>query len=139
MHDEMIPIRCREGRLTAKVLRQAGARWVRAFDNMASSPYGSAAERERVTTFVAHYRSLDSQADRARGLFEFESASRMGSKANAHDARVRMLELFGNDALSWTIEKIERKPHKESQADGHLEMDFRAPVKKKRKSKREYW
>lgn len=92
-----------------------------------------------MTTFIAHYRSLDSQTDRARGLFEFESASRMGSKANAHDARIRMLELFGNDALAWTIEKIERKPSKGPQTDGQLALDFRAPVKKKRKRTREYW
>ena len=91
-----------------------------------------------MTTFIAHYKSLDSQADRARGLFEFQSASRLGSKGNAHDARIRMLELFGNDALSWTIEKIERKPAKETQSNGQLELDFRAPVKK-RKRKREYW
>lgn len=96
-------------------------------------------ERQCVATFIAHYKSLDSQADRALGLFEFESSARMGSKANAHDARIRMLELFGNDALAWTIEKIERKPSKGPQADGQLELDFRAPVKKKRKRAREYW
>ncbi len=91
-----------------------------------------------MTTFIAHYKSLDSQADRARGLFEFESSSRMGSKGNTQDARIRMLELFGNDALAWSIERIERKPTKEAQTDGQLELDFRAPVKK-RKRKREYW
>lgn len=95
-------------------------------------------EGKRLTTFIAHYKSLDSQADRARGLFEFESSSRMGSKGNAQDARIRMLELFGNDALAWSIEKIERKPAKETQSNGQLELDFRAPVKK-RKRKREYW
>ena len=89
-------------------------------------------EGKRLTTFIAHYKSLDSQADRARGLFEFESSSRMGSKGNAQ------LELFGNDALAWSIEKIERKPAKETQSNGQLELDFRAPVKK-RKRKREYW
>lgn len=111
----------------------------RAFANMAGASQGSAAERQCVTTFIAHYKSLDSQADRARGLFEFQSASRLGSKGNAHDARIRMLELFGNAALSWTIEKIERKPSKGPQADGQLELDFRAPAKKKRKRAREYW
>lgn len=110
-----------------------------AFANMACDLVAADAERRCVTTFIAHYKSLDSQSDRARGLFEFESEARLGSKGNAHDARIRLLELFGNDALSWTIEKIERKPAKDPQADGQLELDFRAPAKKKRKRKREYW
>ena len=86
-------------------------------------------------TFVAHYRSLNASSERAKGLFEFESSSRLGSKANASDARMKMLELFGNDALSWTIEKIEHAPAKKqgSQSDGQLELDFRDPVKKRRR------
>ena len=89
--------------------------------------------------FIAHYRSPDASADRALGSFEFESGSRLGSKANSHDARVRMLELFGNDALGWTIDKIEHRkmnPDK-SVLDGQLEMDFRdAPEIRQRKRKR---
>lgn len=86
-------------------------------------------------TFIAHYRSLNSSTARAKGLFEFESESRLGSKANASDARFKMLELFGNDALSWTIEEIKHKPASKSgnQADGQLELDFRDPVKKTKK------
>ncbi len=91
-----------------------------------------------MTTFVAHYRSIDSQAARTRGLFEFESSARLGSKACGQDARIHMLELFGTEALSWSIDKIERKPSTRSEADGQLELDFRAPVKKKRKRKRDY-
>lgn len=91
-----------------------------------------------MTTYIAHYRSLDSQAARARGLFEFESNARLGSKTCNHDARVHMLELFGTEALAWSIDKIERKPSTTSVSDGQLELDFRAPVKKKRKRKREY-
>ena len=53
-------------------------------------------------TYLAHYRSPNASADRARGLFEFESDARAGTKANLHDARVRMLELFGKDAVSWS-------------------------------------
>lgn len=90
-------------------------------------------------TYVAHYRTLDSAADHMTGLFEFESGSRLGTKANAHDARVNMLELFGKQALSWTIYEIERKGPKAVQADGQLELDFRAPKKGKRKKDREYW
>lgn len=92
--------------------------------------------------FVAHYRSPASSSERARGLFEFESSARLGSKANAHDARVRMLELYGADALSWSIESIEHKRQGRSQdaSDGQLELDFREPVadapRKRRRSTR---
>ena len=93
-----------------------------------------------MTVFLAHYRSPDGSAPRAKGLFEFESGARLGSKMNMHDARVRMLELYGNEALSWNIEKIERKKQAEGHQDGQLELDFRDPVKqRKRKPKREYW
>ena len=88
--------------------------------------------------FTAHYRSLDSQSERARGSFEFESGSRLGSKANSHDARVRMLELFGNDALSWNIDRIERTDSASAKAvsDGQLEMDFREPAEQKPRKRR---
>lgn len=92
-----------------------------------------------MTAFIAHYKSPDASSNRAKGLFEFESSARSGSKANMHDARVRMLELFGNDALGWSIEKIEKKTASTQQQDGQLELDFRKPLKRKRKKKREYW
>lgn len=92
-----------------------------------------------MTAFLAHYKSPDASANRAKGLFEFESAGRLGSKQNAHDARIRMLELFGNDALGWTIEKVEKKKASKQEQDGQLELDFRNPVKKGRKKKKEYW
>lgn len=50
-----------------------------------------------------------------------------------------MLEMFGNDALGWSIEKIEKKTSKSLDQDGQLELDFRKPIGKKRKKKREYW
>lgn len=82
--------------------------------------------------FVAHYRSPNASGERARGLFEFESPSRLGSKANAYDARVKMLELYGADALAWSITEIEHKRAGRAQdaADGQLELDFREPVPK---------
>lgn len=89
--------------------------------------------------YIANYRSLDSDAEHVTGMFEFESESRLGTKANAHDARVCMLEMFGKQALSWTIFKVERKSGKSKVADGQLELDFRAPKVKKRKKNREYW
>lgn len=91
-------------------------------------------------TYLAHYRSPNASAERARGLFEFESDARAGTKANLHDARVRMLELFGKDAVGWSIDKVERKTARAENADGQLELDFREPKpERKRKYKKEYW
>ncbi len=92
-----------------------------------------------MATFTAHYISPNASDNRARGLFEFESAARLGSKANAHDARLHMLEMFGNAALSWEIVKIEHKRASKDHTDGQMQLDFRDPVKHKRKTKREYW
>ena len=64
--------------------------------------------REFMATYIAHYQSPKGSYERERGLFEFESDARAGTKANAHDARMKMLELFGASAVSWTIEKVER-------------------------------
>ena len=92
--------------------------------------------------FIAHYRSPDGSSQRAKGMFEFTSSSRIGSKANMHDVRVHMLELFGNEALAWTIDSIERKSTggKADHADGQLELDFRDPAthpeRKRRRSVR---
>ncbi len=49
-----------------------------------------------------------------------------------------MLERFGNDAISWQIVKIEKKKARKSVIDGQLELDFRGPAPKKRKSRRKY-
>lgn len=93
-----------------------------------------------MATFFAHYRSPNASGARAKGMFEFVSESRLGSKSNAHDARVRMLELYGNEALSWTITDIERKKVSRGdtpQADGQMELDFRAPVDKPVRKRRQ--
>lgn len=92
-----------------------------------------------LSVFIAHYKSPDASSNRAKGLFEFDSSARLGSKGNMYDARIRMLEMFGNDALGWSIEKIEKKTSKSLDQDGQLELDFRKPIGKKRKKKREYW
>lgn len=91
-----------------------------------------------MSLFVAKYRSPNASGERSRGLFEFESDARLGSKANAHDARVKMLELYGNDALAWTIEDIRHKSKKPAaaQADGQMELDFREPLKEAPKRRR---
>lgn len=72
------------------------------------------------------------------GLFEFQSDARLGSKANAHDARIKMLELYGNDALGWQIEKVERKASAATKgiSDGQMELDFREPVQKPGKARK---
>ena len=44
--------------------------------------------RESMATYIAHYQSPKGSYDRERGLFEFESDARAGTKANAHDARM---------------------------------------------------
>lgn len=41
-------------------------------------------------------------------VIEFESEHRAGSKLNLQDARYKMLELHGSEALSWNIKDIEK-------------------------------
>lgn len=101
--------------------------------------------REFMATYIAHYQSPKGSYERERGLFEFESDARAGTKANAHDARMRMLELFGASAVSWTIEKVERAgaapaEKREKTTDGQLALDFRPPKpERKRKHSKGYW
>lgn len=96
-------------------------------------------------TYVAHYQSPKGSHERERGLFEFESDARAGTKANVHDARLKMLELFGAGAVSWTIEKVERRDaapaeKQEKTTDGQLALDFRPPKpERKRKHSKGYW
>ncbi len=91
-----------------------------------------------MSTYVAHYKSLDADSKRACGLFQFESDAKINSKQNTHDARLAMLENFGNDALSWQIEKIEKHKARDTRADGQLSFDWRGPAKKKRKVSKKY-
>lgn len=101
--------------------------------------------REFMATYIAHYQSPKGSYERERGLFEFESDARAGTKANAHDARMKMLELFGASAVSWTIEKVERAgaapaEKREKTTDGQLALDFRPPKpERKRKHSKGYW
>lgn len=101
--------------------------------------------RESMATYIAHYQSPKGSYDRERGLFEFESDARAGTKANARDARMKMLELFGASAVSWTIEKVERAgaapaEKREKTTDGQLALDFRPPKpERKRKHSKGYW
>lgn len=91
-------------------------------------------------TYIAHYRSPAASDARATGLFEFESDARAGSKGNLHDARLKMLEVYGKDAVSWTIDRVERKRASKQAQDGQLELDFRPPkAQRKRAKKKEWW
>ena len=72
-------------------------------------------------------------------MFEFESDARAGSKDNLHDARMKMLEIFGKDAVSWDIERVEKKTAKTEALDGQLTLDFRPEKKRRRRRTKEYW
>ena len=89
-------------------------------------------------TYVAHYKTLNSDTNRQKGEFDFESQGKLKSRTNEHDARLAMLERFGNAALSWQIYKIEKKKASTGKIDGQLQLDFRGPAPKKRKSRRKY-
>ena len=73
------------------------------------------------------------------------SRSSPSAKTNAHDARMKMLELFGASAVSWTIEKVERAgaapaEKRKKTTDGQLALDFRPPKpERKRKHSKGYW
>ena len=92
-----------------------------------------------MTTYLAHYRSPAAADVRGSGVFEFDSEARANTKDNLRDARVRMLEIFGKDAASWNIEKVERKSAKSEALDGQLTLDFRPEKKRRRRRTKEYW
>lgn len=72
-------------------------------------------------------------------VIEFESEHRAGSKQNLQDARYKMLELHGSEALAWNIKDVEKVSDREG-ADRPVEqmmLDFREPApasKRKRRS-----
>ncbi len=68
------------------------------------------------------------------GTFEFESEHNAGSKKNATDARIRMLEEFGNEAVSWVIDSIELVSKSDEASDiFQPQLDFREPKKTRRR------
>ena len=92
-----------------------------------------------MATYLAHYRSPAAADVRGAGVFEFESEARVNTKDNMRDARVRMLELYGKDAASWNVEKVEKKTAKTEALDGQLALDFRPEKKRRRRRTKEYW
>ena len=92
-----------------------------------------------MTAYLAHYRSPAAADVRGAGAFEFESDARINTRENVHDARMKMLELFGKNAASWEIEHIERVTRKNEALDGQLQLDFRPEKKRRRRRTKEYW
>lgn len=80
--------------------------------------------------YRAHYTSPRG-ANPVNGTFEFESEHNAGSKKNMHDARIKMLELFGKEAVSWQIDNVERAGEGEASEFVQLQLDFREPKKKR--------
>ena len=82
--------------------------------------------------FRAEYQS-PRNANPQSGQFTFESKHPLGSKANEQDARYKMLELFGNEAVSWIIANVERAKPADADAPVQLGLDFREPKKTRRR------
>ena len=90
--------------------------------------------------YVAHFLSPTSADFQGKGTFEFESESNAGSKANLHDARMKMLEVYGKSAVSWQIVKVEKKKKaNKNVCDGQLQFDFRPQKEKPKRAKRKKW
>lgn len=82
--------------------------------------------------FRARYES-PRNANPQSGSFTFSSAHPLHSKANEQDARYRMLELFGNEAVSWSVVVIARVNGADADAPVQLGLDFREPKKTRRR------
>ena len=80
-------------------------------------------------TYLAHYVS-PAGANPVNGTFEFESEHNAGSKKNATDARIKMLEEFGSEAVSWVIDSIELVSGSDEASEYFQpQLDFREPKK----------
>lgn len=79
-------------------------------------------------TYIAHY-SSPVNGSPVRGFFEFESIHRASSKQNRQDARIKMLEIYGKEAVSWIIDEVKLKKRREKILGDQLELDFREPKK----------
>lgn len=77
--------------------------------------------------YIAHYKSPNGSSQ-VSGVFEFSSSHRAGSKQNMHDARMCMLESYGNEAVAWIIDSIEAKKSDDVRSDHQMELDFREPA-----------
>ena len=88
-------------------------------------------------TFKAHYASPAKNKVKAKGVFTFESDARANSKKNINDARITMLEMFGKEAVSWTITKTQRMTESDLVSGvAQPEIDFLAATVSSKKKKK---
>ncbi|MGI6105950.1 MAG: hypothetical protein ACOYD7_07190 [Raoultibacter sp.] len=83
-------------------------------------------------TYVAHYTSPITESP-TKGFFEFDSIYRASSKQNIQDARIRMLEIYGKEAVSWVIDEVKLKKKTDKVLSEQLELDFREPKKQRKR------
>lgn len=103
-----------------------------------AAPAATAPVDPGVQTYVAHYTSPVTESP-TKGYFEFESEHRASSKKNAHDARIKMLELFGKEAVSWVIDEVKLKKRKDELCGDQIELDFREPKKPRKRRVTKKW
>ena len=67
-------------------------------------------------------------------IIEFESEHRAGSKQNIQDARYKMLELHGSEAVAWTVKDIEKvSDNAQEGPTEQLMLDIREPVQPRKR------
>ncbi len=88
-------------------------------------------ELRQMKTYRAHYKSPVGEHPTS-GIFEFESSAQAGSKKNMTDARIKMLEVFGNEAVTWIIDQIELVRQDETLDYVQPQLDFREPKRVRR-------
>lgn len=88
-----------------------------------------------MVAYRAHYRSPGGENPRS-GEFVFESEHPLNSRANIQDARFKLLDLFGSEAVSWQITSTEKGPSSPA-AENVCQpaLDFREPKKIRHKRK----
>ena len=87
---------------------------------------------KQAQTYIAHYTSPTNSSP-AKGFFEYESKYRASSKDNYRDARIKMLDIYGEKAVSWVIDELKLKRENERLCGDQLELDFRKPPRKRRR------
>ena len=98
----------------------------------------AAAADQALQVYVAHYTSPVTESP-TKGFFEFESEHRASSKKNLHDARVKMLEIFGKEAVAWVIDDVKLKKKADELCTEQIELDFRDPKKPRKRRVSKKW
>lgn len=98
----------------------------------------AAAADQALQVYVAHYASPVTESP-TKGFFEFESEHRASSKKNLHDARVKMLEIFGKEAVAWVIDDVKLKKKADELCTEQIELDFRDPKKPRKRRVSKKW